>query len=572
MTAYFFCETTAHILTSYFISKLYLKDIPKVMFLQQGRLNVERCCEAMTELNIWNKVVLVPELKTEEEVLAFYEPFQINGDDIFYFFTYHSVADRGLYYLMSMAGGKLIATDEAGFIVGRFQECRKQVSGTAFLDIDFNRIEEIWMYDFSICTITLGCKRKKIDLTGIAKDFELLKNMQNDVRKLFSIEEDALNTQVIFFDQPLAQVGYISYTATQYLMNMLYDLLSPFGLKIKTHPGELHPESKYSQRPFTILKNSHAPWEALYFVNYYGKKLEPLVLVTYASLAVTSVSTMFGMSNIKAIFLHKIVRKMLKEERQGLFESADLRLEDDKENILLAPDSFFELSRNIKEIFGTEAVSLKTKVIDEGLFQFYLQELKKQNVFLPNYLTGATIQYFAQGRLVYSSFDCWPYEDENFMLLFQCPSNVEFDRCYLSISNSYMLDKLNIENLTWKDGNVERALKIISETQMQVEEPYYYMLDGVAIFRVCDVPNIGGGTIQVSGKWNYKKVGEKTIVSKDKLLEDYRLQLENERQLNRRLELEIAELKKAIEKQKNVAPVSISDKIIKKLTRGRNGL
>ena len=87
MTAYFFCETTSHILTTYFISKVYLMNVPKVVFLQQGRPNVSSCCEKMKKLNIWDEVIVVPELMEEDESILFYKPYNINSEDIFYFFN-----------------------------------------------------------------------------------------------------------------------------------------------------------------------------------------------------------------------------------------------------------------------------------------------------------------------------------------------------------------------------------------------------------------------------------------------------------------------------------------------------
>ncbi len=569
MTAYFFCETTSHILTTYFISKVYLTNVPKVVFLQQGRPNVSTCCEAMKKVGIWDKVIVVPELVEEDEAILFYKPYRINSEDAFYFFTYHSVADRCLYYLIENAGGALIATDEAGSMVERFQEHKSQILGTAFCNLDFNKIKEIWMYDFSTCTIQAKCKRKKIDLTHLAENQRLLAIMREDIKLIFSIKEESFKGNVIFFDQPLAQVGYISYDANQYTINMVYDLLSPFGLIIKSHPGELHPESKYSQRPFSFLTNTQAPWEAIYFVNYYGKEQKRLVFVTYASLAVTSIFFMFGVKNIKVIFLHRIVRQLLKVDRKGLFESADLRLAADTSNMISAPNSFYELAQTVKELFGQETNPLKTRVIDETLFEFYLKNLKRQNSFLPNYLTGATLQYFSNGALVYSASDCWPYENDDFTLSFQCPENITFDRCYLSINNNYMLGKIRIDSLIWKGAKVSKELDYIPECRVSTDNAWWILQDCIAVFRVCNIPD-SAGKVMVSGKWSYIRTNEELLSFKDNVINEHYKQISELQIRNRELQGEVEGLEKEIELLKNRTSVSIYKKFIAKFIKGRN--
>lgn len=569
MTAYFFCETTSHILTTYFISKVYLMNVPKVVFLQQGRPNVSSCCEKMKKLNIWDEVIVVPELMEEDESILFYKPYNINSEDIFYFFSYHSVANRCLYYLIEHAGGELIATDEAGAIVERFEECKDRIIGTVFCNLDFSKIREIWMYDFSTCTIRSACKRRKIDLTNLADDLQLLGRMQEDIKLIFSIKEEHFKGRVIFFDQPLAQVGYISYAANQYMINMVYDLLSPFGLSIKSHPGELYPESKYSQRPFSLLRNTQAPWEAIYFVHYYGRDLGTLALITYASLSVTSIFFMFGIKNIKVIFLHQIVRQLLKVNRKGLFESADLRLAADKSNMISAPNSFCELAQIVKELFGRETSPLKTRVVDETQFEFYLKNLKRQNVFLPNYLTGATLQYFSNGTLVYSASDCWPYENDDFILSFQCPKDITFDRCYLSINNNYMLEKIHIESLIWKGTEAARELDYIPEVRVSTDRDWWILQDCIAVFRVCNIPSSMGKVI-ISGKWSYKRTNEEMLSAKENEINEHYKQISELQIRNQELKDKVESLEKELTLLKNRTSESIYKKFIARFIKGRN--
>ena len=551
MNIYFFCETTAHILTTYFITKIYLGKFKPVVFLQENRPNLVQCQKTMEKLQVWSEVTIAPDLDCESVILDFYKKYNISKEDVFYFYAYHSPADRGLFYLIQKRNGKLIATDEAGATVGRFRELEKGVEGRCFLNLDFEKIQEVWMYDFSTCTIKSPYKHKKIDLSSALRDRDLCGTMQQEVKELFSIQKEKTLGKVVFFDQPLAQVGYISYYANVALLNTVYDLVGKYGLVIKCHPGELHPEAKMLERPFILMENTHVPWEAVYFVNYYGTSHSKMIFMTYASLAVTGVTVMFGIDDICIIFLHNIVRNMLKYEREKLFESADLRLQADSGKLMSAPSSFYELEDVINCFFGKSDTIIQRVTVDKELLRFYKNSLKSMNMYLPNYLTGATLQFFNQGVLARTYYDCWPYESRRFQLTFDCTGLLEFDCVYLSINNNHMLNTVYFNRITCVSEAEEYALEYEVTGSGYKNDDGWKFKENVAVFRIIGTPKTVK-RVNVYGIWGYGRFEEAVLNESGQILQKRNEQLKEKDLQIEQLSNRLIQLETEVEKQQEI--------------------
>ena len=513
MATYFFCDNTSHILTTYIITKLYLKDDQEkpIVFLTDVNPNVYNLKDNMEKLGLWKNVLIAPAYNTEEEICDYLSTFNITNQDTRYLYTYSHPVDRALYYLMQINGGKTIFTDEGGFNILSYDIFKEEYNFELFKDLDFSNAHDFFMYDFTHTAAKPFDNCVRIDLASKIKDEDLCTTMQQNVRELFNIDPSD-NSNVIFFDQYLGLIGVLNHSTEKMLIHEICETAHPYGLSIKTHPGEINPLFKFYDEKASFLSPKDAPWEAIYFVNYYNKNPHKLVLITYASTALLKTQYMFEPDNIYYIFLYPIVRNVIQYERKNLFLHTEKVLNNNKLRNVSIINSFVSLEKTLSDIFDKPSANLNLVSIDECIFEYYKNQSKRMRDFLPNHFSGFLLEAYLDDTFIGSTEVAHPFDTDKFFIEIEIDVQMQQGSSFRLIThNNFMLFSMHIDKaqFRYENGSVQEISmsEFCSENSDTVDKENFYFY-GYSLYRFKNngLPN---SSLIIEGSWKYKRIQAK---------------------------------------------------------------
>lgn len=360
MKVYFACITTYNIFVSYILAKTVYRDekYEKIILVNDIHNSVVSIIDNLAGFpEVWNKIIIIKQRdKSEQQITEQLNELDLKENDILHFFSF-GMQYSVLLFNIFPTKGRIIITEEGygSYMILNFYDKWRKLIGITENIIDFNRANEIWLFDPKVSDNDLSKPLVKIDIINQLRNEDFQVEFINDLKKIFNIE-DAIQTDwdIIFFDQYPSNVGMISLQAERYILKNIYNVTKEFDTLVKQHPSE-NDRAKYEGFPFKFIENYGCPWEILYALELLEKRKKgKKIFLTYNSMSVYNSRIMFKEydEDIYIILLHKILDRYYLQGSDVDFINQYIAIYGQKN--LYIPESFSELSRILSTILNVK--------------------------------------------------------------------------------------------------------------------------------------------------------------------------------------------------------------------------
>lgn len=435
MKVCFTCVTVYHIFVSFILSMGEYKNCSKTLVISD--FSIKSCSELVTRLrhlSIWDEIILIQEKDTPATKVE----SQVNNVltrefDILHFFSYGFLSSR-IFMNNISARTRVILTEEGKMTYRPIAEYNKWRQcfvlnnwgigvEERYCVIDWNRIDEIWVFEPLLFDGSLARPVKEIDLSDIFKDQEGTKKVIDQLNYIFDYQYKNCHFEIIYFDNYLSSMSHLlPLDAERYFLNKIIEITKGYDLYIKTHPGEEKglAEIRFDGLDVKFIANNAVPWEVIYLNHILHNGDAKLVLLAASSSAVHNsflIGKYFGISQCYLVLLVDLIKdylqvNFLEEDSDYIRRFVQVY---GRERVFL-PQTYIEAKGVIDNIF--DAGRGKTKENDDkDLFcevKSELNWLKKQYVnsykYLPNYICRSVLVVdYGNGyeweKMVYQWFD-----------------------------------------------------------------------------------------------------------------------------------------------------------------------
>lgn len=414
MKVCFACGTVYHIFVSFILSMGKYKNSAKTLVLSD--LSIKSCDEMIARIKnlaIWDEVILIreknmPADKVESQVNA----ILTKDFDILHFFSYGFLYSR-IFSNNIPNRAKVILTEEGKMTYKPIAEYKRWRQCFAFnywglgleerhCIINWNRIDEIWVFDPRLFDGSLDRPVKEIDLSGILQDPDGAKKAIDKLNYIFDYQYKNDHYQIVYFDNYFSSMNILSLDAERHFLNRVIEMTEGYDLYIKTHPGE---EKGLAEIRFEGLNvrfiDKTVPWEVIYLNHIVHKGNDKLVLLTPSSTAAHNsilLGKCFGINQCYLVLLVDLMKdyllvNLLENDREYIMRFVQVY---GRERVFL-PQSFIEAKDVIRNIFSSRSGEI-ARIDYKDLFNEVNAELtwlKKQYIncyqYLPNYICRSVL-------------------------------------------------------------------------------------------------------------------------------------------------------------------------------------
>ncbi len=313
---YFFCDSQKNILTAYFMLRIYYrnsKEVESFLLVSNNSSKSTACAKRAQALGIWDHVNIIKEaFQNEEELVKISEEYCLDNSDEVYIFSLLNRFARVLYQRAFDASAQIKIIDEGVRVFNDFLKWQKQNPGEMYAGIDVKNIDmEGWCYEPRLYHLPSNIDMHRIELVETLHDDVYREQLQNEVCKIFAIEESE-EAEVIYFDQYFTLYARTTGVTERYLIQKVASICGEERMMIKPHPMERGFSGKYDGVGSKIMASQDSPWEAIYFVNFYKKSDHKIICLSGESTSLTAPLIMFEDKNYVSIFLWHIYRHYIK--------------------------------------------------------------------------------------------------------------------------------------------------------------------------------------------------------------------------------------------------------------------
>ena len=412
MKVCFACGTVYQIFVAYILSIGEYKNCAKILVIADSA--IKSCRELVVRLKdlaIWDEVILIHEKDTPvEQVESQVNAVIAREFDVLHFFSYGHLFSR--IFLNNIPDCMRVILTEEGKMtykpIAEYNKWRQYfVYNSGGLEqrysvIDWDRIDEVWVFDPRLRDGSLARPVKEIDLSSILKDPEETKEAINKLNYIFDYQYKDNHFEIVYFDNYFSSINILSLAAERYFLSKVNEIREGYDLYIKTHPGE---EKGLAEIRFEGLNvkfiNNSVPWEVIYLNHIFHHGDDKLVLLAPSSTAAHNsilIGKYFGINQCYLVLLVDILKDYLRVNI----------LEDDREYIMrfikvygrdrvFLPQTFIEAKEVIRSIFASRPDQIK-KIEFKDLYNEVNKELtwlKKQYLncyqYLPDYICRSVL-------------------------------------------------------------------------------------------------------------------------------------------------------------------------------------
>lgn len=297
----------------------------------------------INKFDVWSEIILI---KEKHQPISRQELAKIDLKDIdvLHYFTYAFYNHLLFDYIKEKT--KIILTDE-----GVMTYLIKESFGTN-KPINIERISEIWLLDKNLYVSNFTRTLKNIPMEKYLCDDRLLTEMCKELNRLYNYNHEKINSDFIFFDQPITKVCLITEPKEKQILAKIFAGLDRDKIIIKKHPSDFY--YKYQDFSFDIIKNDNGvPWELVLLNEYLNNRpnLYDKVFISYYSAALINSKIFLDIFRIpcKVIFLFKFLEDEIKKPVTHLiFKQLVNRFKKLDEKNIYALNSIDELRNIIK--------------------------------------------------------------------------------------------------------------------------------------------------------------------------------------------------------------------------------
>jgi len=416
MKVCFTCVTVYHIFVSFILSMGEYKNCSKTLVISD--FSIKSCSELVTRLrhlSIWDEIILIQEKDTPATKVE----SQVNNVltrefDILHFFSYGVLSSR-IFMNNISARTRVILTEEGKMTYRPIAEYNKWRQcfvlnnwgigvEERYCVIDWNRIDEIWVFEPLLFDGSLARPVKEIDLSDIFKDQEGTKKVIDQLNYIFDYQYKNCHFEIIYFDNYLSSMSHLlPLDAERYFLNKIIEITKGYDLYIKTHPGEEKglAEIRFDGLDVKFIANNAVPWEVIYLNHILHNGDAKLVLLAASSSAVHNsflIGKYFGISQCYLVLLVDLIKdylqvNFLEEDSDYIRRFVQVY---GRERVFL-PQTFIEAKEVIRSIFASRPDQIK-KIEFKDLYNEVNKELtwlKKQYLncyqYLPDYICRSVL-------------------------------------------------------------------------------------------------------------------------------------------------------------------------------------
>jgi len=380
--------------------------------------SIKSCSELVTRLrhlSIWDEIILIQEKDTPATKVE----SQVNNVltrefDILHFFSYGVLSSR-IFMNNISARTRVILTEEGKMTYRPIAEYNKWRQcfvlnnwgigvEERYCVIDWNRIDEIWVFEPLLFDGSLARPVKEIDLSDIFKDQEGTKKVIDQLNYIFDYQYKNCHFEIIYFDNYLSSMSHLlPLDAERYFLNKIIEITKGYDLYIKTHPGEEKglAEIRFDGLDVKFIANNAVPWEVIYLNHILHNGDAKLVLLAASSSAVHNsflIGKYFGISQCYLVLLVDLIKdylqvNFLEEDSDYIRRFVQVY---GRERVFL-PQTFIEAKEVIRSIFASRPDQIK-KIEFKDLYNEVNKELtwlKKQYLncyqYLPDYICRSVL-------------------------------------------------------------------------------------------------------------------------------------------------------------------------------------
>lgn len=359
---FFFCDSQKNILTAYFMFRCYYRnkkeDWKSYLLVSDNSPKSVACAERIRESQIWDDVMIVHEANQDEKrLLEIGQDYDFHTEDEVYLFALQNRFARVLYEKAYTVKARIKIVDEGIRTFDAFLDWQKMYSNEMLAGIDVETIDlDGWCYEPRLYQLPSNIHLHRIELQETLQDKVYCEHLQEEVRNIFAIgDEDEIS--VVYFDQYFTLYARTTGITEQYLIKKVASICGEDRMVIKPHPMERGFVNKYSDIDSKLMASQDSPWEAVYFVNYYGKTNQKIICLSGESTAPPSPCLMFGDKNYVVILLWYIYKNYIKpiDWNVELYFQRLAEIADEREMSFYAPKTFYELNEIIEKYLGKKA-------------------------------------------------------------------------------------------------------------------------------------------------------------------------------------------------------------------------
>jgi len=346
----FACITTCNLFVAYILSKTVYKKDYKILILSDF-IKEDVYSKILKECSVWDEVILIREAnrfpgKCFKDIRLQLKNIDFSNIDILHYFSFPRNSYSFILFDYILEKTQIIMTvySMATYYIKEYYLSFKRME--RYLNVDLDRISEIWIYDKRLYIGKLLERPvKNIEIIKYIENEKLLKEFCYELNKIFNYTHESMDYNVIFLDQPLAE-KYIDSNKERQLFSRILEELRNNKVLIKYHPRSSI--RKYKDFKVNIIKENNVPWEVILLNELNSKNLNNKIFISYFSDTLTTTHIFLNNLNIP----HKVI--WLKDIFQDCI-NIPIGLEGDSMSKI-----FIE---NFKKIYGKNFYDIKS--IDE---------------------------------------------------------------------------------------------------------------------------------------------------------------------------------------------------------------
>ncbi|MCM0758033.1 hypothetical protein M7775_05515 [Sporomusa sphaeroides DSM 2875] len=420
MHVYFSCFTVYHLLITYILSITTYKNAVKHIIVSDKVNSMDNLIENIKDSRIWDEIIVIQEKsKSFIEIKQQVDQLSLNQMDILHFFSFGIHSSRVIFHNAPVKA-KIILTEEGTMTckpLGEYDKWHRILSETngfngveaRYQSIDWNRMDEVWLFEPRLFDQSLKRNVKKIDLTEWIQLLRNNKDLLQSFNQLFDYKPLQNDNRVIYFDSYFSAMRILPLEYEKFLLKYLVKRTKEYGCCIKPHPGESldSRHMRHNGLDVGVWKDTNVPWEVIYLEYLLSEGDKPIVAITQASSSAYNtllLAEQFGFKNCSVIILHELIRKYLSidllEDNASYTERAIGVYGADR---VFVPKSLIELDEVLDKILPTEQGCEKVGNNILDTMRWFEGQYEKNCSFLP--------KTYVQSGITIDAGNGWDWEN-----------------------------------------------------------------------------------------------------------------------------------------------------------------
>ena len=311
----FACLNDSNLFLSYILSKTAYENNYKILILSD-HYGKETYSRIIRDCSIWDEVVLINEAgRNPEDIARQLKQMDFSNIDVLHYFAFAQKSYTSILFDYIPKDTRIILTVYC-IVTYYFKEYYlNYIKNINSVNIDLNRVSEVWVYDERLYTgELLKGPVKSMDIFEYLNNEELLSGFCNELNAIFGYTHRLMDYDVMFFDQSITS-RFINADKEKRLFSTVLNAFDNRKVVVKLHPNT-HSVWKYNDFKVSIINEKRLPWEVILIneLKYNKSNLKNKIFATYFSESLFTTRIFLKNLNLscKTIWLRDVLQKNTK--------------------------------------------------------------------------------------------------------------------------------------------------------------------------------------------------------------------------------------------------------------------